>query len=108
MRGTVYGIPLDQLMVTPREKGRDVPTVIEKATEWIIMHGNSHSISSLMSATSKLSVDSFCFVHLQLCRWKAYSERPEGSTRLKTTRICSIRARPSSFRLMPMLTSLLV
>ncbi|ELR12396.1 PH domain containing protein [Acanthamoeba castellanii str. Neff] len=37
----IYGIPLDQLMAT-REKGRDVPTIIEKATEWIIMNALSH------------------------------------------------------------------
>jgi hypothetical protein len=39
-------MPLDQLMATSREKGRDVPTVIEKATEWIIMNGTSLSLTT--------------------------------------------------------------
>jgi len=43
MKGTrkIYGIPLDQLMKTSRENGRDVPILLEKATEWIILNALS-------------------------------------------------------------------
>jgi hypothetical protein len=56
---SVYGIPLDQLMAT-REKGRDVPTIIEKATEWIIMNGTRlpHARTHARTCTEVLNLTS--------------------------------------------------